>query len=132
MKSKIKKWIPSDSVNASIYTMRSITDNFDGFSVVLENKVYEVLTIKWDAVESYCCSTEEVRFKFVATEWQQIKRDFPNWFFFKIIDSPYINWIHEQSGGFISKEKLKHFMIVTTDFVLDVVSRCEPCECIKN
>lgn len=88
----------------------------------------ELFSIRWADVESYCRSTEEMRFNFIAGEWQQVRKEFPNHSFFKVIDSPYIKWIKEQAGGFMDDDKLIHFMIVSADYVLDTVSKYEPDE----
>lgn len=88
----------------------------------------ELFSIRWADVESYCRSTEEMRFKFIAGEWQQVRKEFPNQSFFKVIDSPYIKWIKEQADGFMDDDKLIHFMIVSADYVLDTVSKYEPDE----
>ena len=69
-----------------------------------------------------------MRFKFIAGEWQQVWKEFPNQSFFKVIDSPYIKWIKEQADGFMDDDKLIHFMIVSADYVLDTVSKYEPDE----
>ena len=52
--------------------MKSVSDDFDGLTVILENNELELFSIRWADVESYCRSTEEMRFKFIAGEWQQV------------------------------------------------------------
>jgi len=132
IKSEIIKWDILNNINNSCLNIKSISDNYDGLTVILENNELELLTIRWADVESYCRSTEEVRFKFIAGEWQQVRKEFPNCSFFKITNSSYIKWIKEQAGGFMDEEELIHFMIVSMDYVLDIVSKYEPDECYKK
>lgn len=132
IETKIVKWDILKNINSYGLNIKSISDDFDGLTVILENNELELFLIRWADVESYCRSTEEVRFKFIAGEWQQVRKEFPNWSFFKVTNSPYIKWIKEQAGGFMDEDKLIHFMIVSTDYVLDIVSKYEPDECYKK
>lgn len=45
----------------------------------------ELFSIRWADVKSYCRSTEEMRFNFIAGEWQQVRKEFPNQSFFKLL-----------------------------------------------
>lgn len=134
MKSKIIKWVPAEFVNNSIYNIKSIVDNFNGLTIILEcRNTSELLSIKWSSmVESYRCSTEEARFRFISDEWQAIRNEFPDWSFFKAIDSSYIKWVNEESGNLIDEKILNHYIIITSDYVLDIVSSHKPYECCKN
>ncbi|MCI8408533.1 MAG: hypothetical protein HFJ09_04585 [Lachnospiraceae bacterium] len=132
IETKIVKWDILKNINSYGLNIKFISDDFDGLTVILENNELELFSIRWADVESYCRSTEEVRFKFIAGEWQQVRKEFPNWSFFKVTNSPYIKWIKEQAGGFMDEDKLIHFMIVSTDYVLDIVSKYEPDECYKK
>lgn len=54
------------------FKYKILSDDFDGLTVILENNEMELFSIRWADVESYCRSTEEMRFKFIAGEWQQV------------------------------------------------------------
>ncbi len=54
------------------FKYKILSDDFDGLTVILENNELELFSIRWADVESYCRSTEEMRFKFIAGEWQQV------------------------------------------------------------
>ena len=55
-----------------------IKDDFDSLCVCLDNQE-QVIILNWDGiVESYCRTTEEGRFAFIADEWQKIKNDLSN------------------------------------------------------
>jgi len=49
----------------------------------------ELFSIRWADAESYCRSTEEMRFNFIAGEWQQVRKEFPNHSFFKLLITIY-------------------------------------------
>lgn len=132
MKLQLERWEPIKNVNNDNIDILSVTDCYDGLTIVLENMDSELLTIRWAMVESYCCSTEEARFRFIAGQWQQIRKEFPKWSFFKVADSPYIKWMKEQADGFMDEEEFMHFMIISRDYVLDIVSKHEPDECYKK
>lgn len=132
LKSGIEKWEPIKTINNSNLNIKSIIDDFDGLTVILENEDTESITIRWAEVESYCRSTEEVRYKFIGGEWQKIRKKFSDWSFFKVTNSPYIKWVKEQACGLMDEDRFIHYMIVSMDYVLDIVSRFEPDECYKN
>lgn len=60
------------NINSYGLNIKSVSDDFDGLTVILENNEMELFSIRWADVESYCRSTEEMRFKFIAGEWQQV------------------------------------------------------------
>lgn len=131
MKLQLERWEPIKNVNNDNIDILSVTDCYDGLTIVLANMDSELLT-RWAMVESYCCSTEEARFRFIAGQWQQIRKEFLRWSFFKVINSPYIKCMKEQAGGFMDEEEFMHFMIISRDYVLDIVSKHEPDECYKK
>lgn len=61
-----------ENINSYGLNIKSVSDDFDGLTVILENNEMELFSIRWADVESYCRSTEEMRFKFIAGEWQQV------------------------------------------------------------
>lgn len=54
------------------FKYKILSDDFDGLTVILENNELELFSIRWADVKRYCRSTEEMRFKFIAGEWQQV------------------------------------------------------------
>ena len=56
--------------------------DFDGLTVILENNEMELFSIRWADVKSYCRSTEEMRFKFIAGDGNKSEKEFPNHSFF--------------------------------------------------
>lgn len=54
------------------FKYKILSDDFDGLTVILENNEMELFSIRWADVESYCRSTEKMRFKFIAGEWQKV------------------------------------------------------------
>lgn len=81
----VEKWIPCAEISNGCYQMKCLLDSFDGLSVELKNESFDddSLEIRWEGqVESYCCSEEGMRYKFVSGDWQNIRKIFPDWSFF--------------------------------------------------
>lgn len=130
MDMKFSKWQPNAEIGNKSYDIESITNDYNGLKITLVDEENVKIIIEWEGViESWCCSREEARFKFIASEWQQIRKKYSNWSFFKVDESPYINWVYEEGGGFEEKESYIHFMIVTLNHVIDVISMSEPDSC---
>lgn len=72
IETKIEKMGYLKNINSYGLNIKSVSDDFDGLTVILENNEMELFSIRWADVESYCRSTEEMRFKFIAGEWQQV------------------------------------------------------------
>jgi len=45
---------------------------------------------------------------------------------YKVANSPYLAWFHEQSAGVYTEEIVEHYMLVTNNDVIDVLSSIEP------
>ena len=66
MREHVFKWIPDEKVMAGFYELKYIKDDFDSLCVCLDNQE-QVIILNWDGiVESYCRTTEEGRFAFIA------------------------------------------------------------------
>ena len=72
IETKIEKKNNKKNINSYGLNIKSVSDDFDGLTVILENNEMELFSIIWADVESYCRSTEEMRFNFIAGEWQQV------------------------------------------------------------
>jgi hypothetical protein len=126
MREHVFKWIPDEKVMAGFYELKYIKDDFDSLCVCLDNQE-QVIILNWDGiVESYCRTTEEGRFAFIADEWQKIKKCFPDWAFFLMRKSDYREWFYSEYGDFAEEDEFTHYMIVTDNFVIDVISAFEP------
>lgn len=126
MNGNILKWIPNENIMSGFYELKYIKDNFDSLCICLE-KEDQVLVLNWDGVvESYCRSTEEGRFAFIADEWQKIQKRFQNWTFFLMRESDYREWFYSEYGEFAEEDEFTHYMIVTSNFVIDIISSFEP------
>ena len=49
-----------------------------------------------------------------------------NWTFFKVKNSPYLQWIAENTGGVYPQEGYTHFSFITTNAIIDVLNFDEP------
>jgi hypothetical protein len=48
------------------------------------------------------------------------------WTFFKVHNSPYMEWISEQSYGVADERKLSHYLFLAANGTLDVIKGSEP------
>lgn len=55
-----------------------------------------------------------------------LRDQFGDWSFYKVIQSEYVNWVFRASCNLISETRLKHFLIVTKNNLIDVISYAEP------
>ena len=126
MNEHIFKWVPNKNTMAGFYELKYIKDNFDSLTICLENE-QQVLNLNWNGiVDRYCRSTEESRFAFISDEWQKIKTNFKDWMFFLMKKSQYRDWFYSEYGEFAEEDEFTHYMIVTPNFVLDIISAFEP------
>jgi hypothetical protein len=51
---------------------------------------------------------------------------FRNWFLFQVENSKLSRWAAEESCGFYEEEELKHFCIVTSEELIDILASFDP------
>lgn len=83
---------------------------FDGLPVLSRNAVEGIRMHTWG----------EVQLKY------DDKRYFRKLFLFEIKKSKLVLWCIEESCGFYEENQLKHYCIVTSEEIIDVVSTFEP------
>lgn len=126
MLKQVLKWIPNEKIQSGLYELKYIKDDFNSLSICIENDKQEIV-IHWDGiVESYRRSTEEARFNFVANEWQKICELFHEWAFFIMQKSDYRDSFYSDYGEFAEENEFTHYMIVTENFIIDIISSFEP------
>ncbi len=126
MQNDVIKWIPNGKIQHGSYELKYINDDFDSLRICIANNEQEII-IHWDGiVESYRRSTEEARFTFVSEEWQKIQNTFPNWAFFIMKQSNYRSAFYADYGEFAEPDEFTHYMIVTENCIIDIVSSFEP------
>ncbi|GKI16236.1 hypothetical protein CE91St44_27210 [Oscillospiraceae bacterium] len=83
---------------------------FDGIPILIRNSVENIRMRTWS----------EVQLKY------QDKFIFRKAFFFEVKNSELIKWAVEESCGFYEESQLKHYSIVTSEEVIDVLATFEP------
>ena len=130
MSNDIIKWVPNQQIMTGLYEMKYIKDEFSNLSICLLNK-NQTIIIKWEGiVESYSRSIEESRFRFISKDWQKTREKFQDWTFFQTKKSELLEKIYSEYI-FTEKEQFTHYMIVTSNFIIDIVSSFEPKIIIK-
>jgi hypothetical protein len=114
-------WKPKDNLIEK-YHIDSVIDSGSGLIIKLSNGISnKKLMVKWGGVvESHMYSKEGFNRELYNSSESE------KWTFFKMDDSKYIKWIKEQSCGIYEDHKLKHFIIVGSNAVLDLIVRREP------
>lgn len=89
---------------------------FDGIPLLVRNAVENIRMRTWSKVQLKYCD----------------KSIFRNTFFFEVKNSKLIKWVMEESCGFYDESQLKHYCIVTTEEMIDVIATFEPVVKVNN
>lgn len=89
---------------------------FDGIPVLARNSVENMRMRTWSEVQLKYCD------KFI----------FRNTFFFEVKNSKLIKWVMEESCGFYDESQLRHFCIVTTEEMIDIIAAFDPTVKVNN
>jgi hypothetical protein len=121
MNKKWNIWKPKENLIEK-YHIDFVIDNDNGLIIKLSNRINnKKLIIKWGGVvESHMYSKEGCNTELFNS------LDSKKWTFFKIEDSKYVKWIKEQSWGIYDDRELKHFSIIGSNAVLDIIIDYEP------
>jgi hypothetical protein len=122
------RWEPDLSNLATNYYIANACYSYDGFKVILEeeggNQKVEVL---FYGISSVRITDEGRRLKLYESLISKYGLDFyRNWTFFKVEQSDYLQWLSAQSYEISDICKVKHFVLLGAESVLDVVTTCEP------
>lgn len=118
------KWKPNIELTKQCYA-KTLTDNLNGFEIILvESENSKKIKIKYEnSVEAYRNTNESLRLKLFPI---LIEQQAGKWTFFKVINSPYLKWLFEESEEIIDFLNCTHFAFITYDSIIDVVANYEP------
>lgn len=125
-----EEWIrlEQDVIPEGQFIVTSLIQNADGTKVVLDDEK-NVVEISFDGIPSLVRSaTEGIRMR----TWSEVqlkynnKSFFHNWFFYQVQDSKLSKWAIEESCNFYEEEQLKHYCIVTSEEVIDILASFKP------
>ncbi|OGB83277.1 hypothetical protein A3F66_01790 [candidate division TM6 bacterium RIFCSPHIGHO2_12_FULL_32_22] len=123
-----EQWIKWNSIAdlANSYYIESIKDDINGLRIFLvdEKNNKNRLEVIFENFEAYRNIDESYRTVLFKDLYKN--KNCANWTFFKVENSTYLKWLSMQSDGWIDYIKRYHYMFVTLDSVLDVVSSHDP------
>lgn len=121
------RWEPDASLKLA-YDIISVQDNMDTLKIVIGGrKTDQELEVIFDSTWAYRTTDETLRLNLSTQLSQKYGTEFyANWSFFKIENSNYMKWLLEQSGGYAEEFNLKHFVIMGSDFIVDIAAAEEP------
>jgi len=119
METKSKNYKPIFDIKKKVF-LDALVDDYSGLSLYFSfNDATEKFKIFFDSYISFRNSDESERFNSLA------KMD-KNVYFFEAYHSEYIEWITNESQGIRSSENLKHFIFITDNDIIEVLSLHKP------
>lgn len=123
------KWEPLLGLTET-YCIDSICDSSDGFTIILSEEKDEnkKIVMKFGYSVGSHRQTNEDLSSFVINELCKTYGEnfYVNSSFFRVENSNYLKWLSEQSGAISDELQYKHFVIMTSDVILDIAARFEP------
>jgi len=123
------KYLIQEIFNCKYY-IDSISDNINGFEVVMSSSKNETDRIKvcFDGpILSYRSTDESFRQKLIFELTEIYSSDFyKDTTIFKVENSRYITWLKEESYEWSETLNPRHFCFLSVDSILDVVACDEP------
>ncbi len=125
------RWQPISGLKVHYYIV-SITDNEQGFEIILEpmrNTDKNVKIRFIESIVSYRLVDESYAADLIPTNEMREDPTTP-WCFFRVENSRYLKWFIDTSLGMVEiygqTKAFIHFSIITLDSVIDVISLSEP------
>lgn len=130
MQEKWIQWMPSIQNISAKYYIESLTDNIEGFRVILADSAGNSSKISMsftNGVSAFRSSEEGFRLSTISYLDKKYGGEFySDWTFFKVENSEYLKWLSEQSGGISDLYTVKQYSLITDDEILDIVTSYEP------
>lgn len=118
---KTYKEIHLNYIGSSKLTLKKIIDDENGLSIITETANNQEAIINFDFFYSYRNTDESYRLKTINE-----LRCMSESSIFISTNSDYLDWFNYESLGIYSNEKQKHYVILTSENVIDVLSLDEP------
>lgn len=127
------KWEPIEGIPQTIY-LRGLKYDYDGLTINIQDKdeKYLILTIHFEGFFAIRIVDEGDLLKGshdmdkAVIEMEKEKGSYYKWSLFTVENSLYLEWFHEQSLGVRKKEELVHYIIRTSEDVIEVLDIAEP------
>ena len=116
-KEKWVKWEPIDDLPVLLY-LEELRDNYQGITLKLqgEEKTSPLLVVNFDGALSYRTTDEGDLLKTLGEV-----EGYGAWSLFKVENSKYVEWFHEQSLGIRRDQEIVHFVFATANDVVEVL-----------
>jgi hypothetical protein len=131
-----EKWESIESINIpeGQFIVTNFVQNSDGTKVSLDDEKF-VVEIFFDGIPLLIRQAiEGVRMR----TWGEVQAKyndkwfFHNHFFFEVTNSLLTNWVAEEGCGFYETSKIKHYCIVTSEEMIDILAEFEPIVNVSN
>lgn len=118
-----EKWTPREVENSSeIFSLETLQYDQDGLDLILTS---DDLTTKLIAhFDEHLCFRVIDEGDFLRTQ-NQIKT-ISGWTFFKVKQSSFLRWFHEESYNIRKSDDIIHYAFVTPDDIVDILSLAPP------
>lgn len=88
---------------------------------------YERIIFQYESTLSFRLTDEGRRLRLLSYLNDNYGKDFlGKWSFFKIMDSPYVRWLNEETYGIYEQYEVEHHAFLTTNEVVEVISATMP------
>ena len=118
------KWKPIERIPNTLY-IEELKETRDGLTIVMtrEDNILPSLIINFDTIISYRNTDESYLLKTLNE-----RENFNKWPLFKIKNSQYLVWFHEQTYDIYKKQlpEIIHYAFITPNDVIDVLAIITP------
>lgn len=127
------KWEPIEKIPQTLY-LRGLKYDYDGLTLSLQDKDRKspILTIYFEGFFALRIVDEGDKLidshdmDETVSEMEMEEGSYYKWSLFTVDDSLYLEWFHEQSLGVRKKEELVHYVIRTSEDVIEVLDIDSP------
>lgn len=125
----IEKWLKWNPLQVKVgrYEIMGIIQNKDGLVIVLCDET-NAIRVNFDCfIPAFRSCDEGTRIVPIDTEKSNYMDVFmQGWPFYKIENSEFSRWLEKESSGVYASSDIKHFVIITNNSIIDILSEYEP------
>ena len=120
------KWEPIAGLSPK-YILDSIINDYQVFKVILVDKENPAIKLELEFFEAGVYFEQKIALPFRAQTIAFLKNEYgeafiDEWTFFKITNSKQQQWMSDQAGILMNFDKFQHLVLITTNFVVDLVT----------
>lgn len=122
------QWIPYEGLPYKV-NLEELLDNKNGVSLSLTDNEgnQEIQVLFENLVLSYRNTDEGRRLKTIRFLEEKYNTDFyAKWSFFKVYNSTYLEWFRQETYNIYDTLSIEHYVFLTNDDIVDVLSTYEP------